>query len=240
MPRSTTRPPSSTRISSTRSRPVEPVGDEQRRTALGRARAGRRSGRRRPRASRCSAGSSRTRTGKSASSARATADPLALAAREARPRGARPRWRGPSGSPASQAPSPTRPRTSASSSSVAERRPIRRFSARVVSKRWASWLDQARRRVRTSSPASRSSGTPSRCTDPASTGRKRTRTAASVDLPAPLGPTTATRRPGARSRSTPRSAGRAGAGVGGPDARSVSAWGPSGSGSGTSGSTTGR
>ncbi len=40
-------------------------------------------------------------------------------------------------------------------------------------------------------------GVPPRVSDPACHGRNRRSTAASVDLPAPLGPTTATRRPGA-------------------------------------------
>ena len=113
----------------------------------------------------------------------------------------------PLGRPASQSPRPTRSSTSMSSSSLAERRPTRRFSARLVVKRCGLCSTSPTTR-RTSSDANRFIGTPSRRASPASTGRKRTRTSASVDLPAPLCPTRATRRPGTRSRSTPRSTGR--------------------------------
>ena len=59
----------------------------------------------------------------------------------------------------------------------------------------ASWATRPTRR-RQSSPSSSASSTPSSVTDPPSYGRNRSRTAASVDLPAPLSPTIATRRPG--------------------------------------------
>ncbi len=75
----------------------------------------------------------------------------------------------------------------------------------VVSKRWASWSTRPTT-VRSSSPSKRSNAVPFRVTSPDSVARKRSSTAARVDLPDPLGPTTATRRPGDRSRSIPRRA----------------------------------
>ena len=57
--------------------------------------------------------------------------------------------------------------------------------------------------VRTVSAGTAVTSVPSRWTVPASGSRKRNRTEASVLLPDPLGPTTAIRRPGGTSRSTP-------------------------------------
>ena len=136
-------------------------------------------------------------------------DPLALPAREAGARRSRPGWPGRRAARPASRPGRPGPARGASSSSVAERRPTRRFSARVVSKRCGLCSTSPTTR-RTSSAARRSSGTPSRVASPPSAGRKRTRTSASVDLPAPLGPTRATRRPGRQVEVHPaqRPAGR--------------------------------
>ena len=74
--------------------------------------------------------------GKSAKSARATLTRWRCPPESRDPSGPT-SVRRPSGSWASQSPSPTRPSTASSSASSASRRPMRRFSARVVSKRWA-------------------------------------------------------------------------------------------------------
>ena len=73
---------------------------------------------------------------------------------------------------------------------------------------------------------------------PPSAGRKRTSTSASVDLPAPLGPTSATRRPGDSVRSTPRSAARPAPGYEAHTERSSTVCGPDPTGTGWSGSVT--
>ncbi len=213
MPRSTTRPSSRTRISSTWSRPARRcVIRSVERPAVRASRSAVRASA--PAGSRCSTGSSRMRMEKSARRARATATRWRCPPESRKPAGPT-LVPSPAGSPASQSPRPTRASTSTSSSSPAERRPTRRFSAKVVAKRCGLCSTSPTTR-RTSSEDTRSIGTPLSVASPPSRGRKRTRTSANVDLPAPLGPTSATRRPGARSRSTPRQDGSPGTGVARP------------------------
>ena len=86
-------------------------------------------------------------------------DALALTARETGP--ARPDPGGQTrGQPCHQSRRPTRASTAMSSSSLAARRPIRRFSARLVSKR-CGFCSTSPTTRRTSSEGNRSSGTPS-------------------------------------------------------------------------------
>ena len=194
VPRSTTRPPSRTMISSTSLQPGQPVRDEQGGAALGEGEqvGGQRVG---GGGIEVLAGSSSTRMGKSASRARATATRWRCPPDRRRPVGPTGGGEavGQPGEPVAQADPGQDVLELVVGGACAG--PTRRFSASVVSKRWGLCSTSPTTR-RTSSAARRSSGTPSSVASPASAGRKRTRTSASVDLPAPLGPTSATRRPG--------------------------------------------
>lgn len=113
----------------------------------------------------------------------------------------------PSGSASSHAVAPRRPAAARISASVASGAKRRRSSATVPSKTWTSWLTRTIRRRRTSAGSS-ASGTPSSRTRPESGVRTPARILASVVLPAPLAPTTATVSPGSTVRETASSARR--------------------------------
>ena len=170
MPRSTTRPPSRTMISSTCSSPASRWVIEQGRPTLGQGEqvGGERVGGRGVEVLRRLVEDEDGEVGQQGAG---HGHPLALAAREAGPprpdRGAPGRR---AARPASRPGRPDRGRALSSSSS-APRRPTRRFSASVVSKRWGLCSTRPTTR-RTSSAASRSSGTPSSVASPASSGQE--------------------------------------------------------------------
>ena len=164
-------PASRTRISSTWLEPGQAVGDED-------GSSGPRSGPSRSAVrasaaagSRCSAGSSRTRIGKSASRARATATRWRWPPERRAPAGPTSVAR-PAGSPASQSPRPTRSRTS-TQLVVGRRAPARPAGSRPGScRRGGRPGSTSPTTVRTSSADSRSSGTPSRVASPAVDGQE--------------------------------------------------------------------
>ena len=127
-------------------------------------------------------------------------DPLALTAREPGSALAHPGGQA-AGETVQPGLQPNGASASCSSTSEASRRPMRKFSARRGAEDVGALLHQP------DHPAHLIGRDVHRDTiDVASPrrGRKRTNTSATVDLPAPLGPTSATRRPGLRSRSMPR------------------------------------
>ena len=112
------------------------------------------------------------------------------------------RCRGP---PAASRSNRGRPRGRARRAVLRRRRPARatrRFSRIVVANRCASWPERSTV-ARTSSCRYSRRSRPSRSTRPPSGSRKRTRQWASVVLPAPLAPVSATVRPPRSSRSMP-------------------------------------
>ena len=82
------------------------------------------------------------------------------------------------------------------------------FSATLSRKRWESWNTRLRLPISSSWPISRTSTPPTR-TWPESTSQKRATRFARVDLPEPLGPTTAHTVPAGISSETLRNAGSA-------------------------------
>ena len=208
VPRSTTRPPSRTTISSTSFESGQPVGDEQGRPTLGHGQevGGQRVGGRRLEVLRRLVEHQDREVGQQRAG---DGDPLALAAREP-PAPSRPTAvASPSGSPSSQRPEPDAVEDAvASSASVAERRPIRRFSAERRVEEVGSLLDQpddrAGRRRRRSVRAARRRAWPR---------RRRPGGSARARPPASICPPRSARRarrgvPGRSVRSTPRSADR--------------------------------
>ncbi|CPU67098.1 Uncharacterised protein [Mycobacteroides abscessus] len=98
--------------------------------------------------------------------------------------------------------------SSASSSSPSSASPFarRRLSASVPTNTWCSCVTSATSRRRSSSGRS-TSRTPPERTEPAVGGWMPASMRPRVDLPAPDGPTTASRSPGSRSSETPCSTG---------------------------------
>ena len=97
---------------------------------------------------------------------------------------------------------------STTSSSVAPGLPRLMLSAMLSRNRWESWNTRLRLPINSSWLISRTSTPPTR-TWPESTSQKRATRFASVDLPEPLGPTTAHTVPAGISSETSRNAGSA-------------------------------
>ena len=108
----------------------------------------------------------------------------------------------PSGSASTHSSASTAASAARSSSSVEPTRASRRLSASVPTKTCCSWVTSATSRRSVSSVRS-TSRTPPTSTRPVRAGWIPASRRPSVDLPAPDGPTTATRSPGSRSRSSP-------------------------------------